>query len=69
LSKDLKKKRIMSWRIWWKHSCFPKIVHSFYNSFMKSLISNLGSMDIWTMVQTCLLVLQRCICFGVLWMR
>jgi hypothetical protein len=25
----------MPWQIWWKHSCSPKIVHSFRNSFKK----------------------------------
>jgi len=60
---------IMSWRIRWKHSCFPKIIHTFCNSFKKSLISNFGSMDIWTMPWMSLLVLWRCMCFDFLWMR
>jgi hypothetical protein len=64
-----KNKIIMSWQIWWKCSCFQKIIHSFYNSFRKSLISNYGSMDIWTMAWMSLLITRRCMCFDFLWMR
>jgi hypothetical protein len=62
--KNWDNKIIMSWRIWWNHSCFPKIIHPFHNSFKKSPISNLGSMDIWTMTQMSLLVIRKCICFN-----
>jgi hypothetical protein len=46
LSKNFRKKNNYVMADLIKNSCFPKIVHSFRNSFKKSLISNLGSMDI-----------------------
>jgi hypothetical protein len=46
LSKKLKEQNNHAMVDLMKHSCFPKIVHSFHNSFKKCLISNFGSMDI-----------------------
>ncbi len=58
------RKIIMSQKIWKKYSYFPKIIHSFHNSFKKSLISSFGSMDIWIMAWMSLLVIHKCMFFG-----
>ncbi len=69
LSKKLREQNNYVMEDLMKTFIFPKIIHSFCNSFKKSLITNLWSMDIWMMARTSLSVIQRCICFGFLWMR